>query len=403
VGLQAGDAVSQLLRSPEYSSVLNIVLPPSAADDPTNSTSPAVSYIIAAKSSTPSPDHGYLPQLPPLFAPAPFTPSHPVFVHLAQAAGIEAARLRNDAEEEVADVVRRKLLELERRDGELRRQVHSLWHVFATRVAALRGGESLRSPALTQRRDSNGWSVSRTNASSPTLVGPQSTRNFVPIDTPPQRPATAPASPRASALATSLRTSGMHHPAEAQSQPRQSNVDASVPVRVGGWRSGATDEGQAIILEAYRRKMNDDPNISASMLVRSTLHAQMESSEDTDRQRQKKARRSVDLAEGATQPEPQPAEAEAGGDVPTIWKGKDKDVDSSAATTVSGTPSSPPRSALKDSVSKGKRKVTFDVQPAVVTIDPNALPENENAALSPEPNFEEPNTGTFLLQSSTIY
>ena len=73
---------------------------------------------------------GHLPPLPPLFAPPPFTPSHPVFQHFKSLASSESERAREAAEEYLNRIAQEKAAELQAKEVELKREVEVLWSRF---------------------------------------------------------------------------------------------------------------------------------------------------------------------------------------------------------------------------------------------------------------------------------
>ena len=73
------------------------------------------------------PSHVFMPDLPPFLPPPPFTPSHPIFLHLASIATAASDALRKTARANIEDFTRRELAKVEDQECQLKAQVEHLW------------------------------------------------------------------------------------------------------------------------------------------------------------------------------------------------------------------------------------------------------------------------------------
>ncbi|KIJ69811.1 hypothetical protein HYDPIDRAFT_104438 [Hydnomerulius pinastri MD-312] len=208
-------AAARLSSSPSYSPTFGVAVPQSSVQPAKTSAQPAPQ--ASQDSPQPSLSAGsLLSDLKPLFPPAPFVPSHPVFSHLSSIASGKSDSLRSAAEEHLAAIIRDKIAELEKAEDKLRGDVEDLWRKFIENMGEVdreRGG----GVGETRRRDtSRGLTLNTSGVSGTPLV---SVRNFVPVASPTVR-VMSPTSPvaRVSSLSASLATAAFHHPRALQEQ-----------------------------------------------------------------------------------------------------------------------------------------------------------------------------------------
>ncbi|TDL29529.1 hypothetical protein BD410DRAFT_779952 [Rickenella mellea] len=199
-GCIAGEDVGKLLSSSGFSEVFHIVVPDkSSAPSSTKSMS--------------SPEQTYLPPLPSLFPPPPFSPSHAAFLHLASIATAVSDKERRSAEERVAAYIRKQLDQLEVKERGLKYEVEKLWHqVRAGSSKAeqehLEHLSSMPKGVLKSYSSGHGDPLTDGLASSPVI------RDFIPtpITTRMRFPPSTSSPSAPSGLSTSLSTSTFHHP-----------------------------------------------------------------------------------------------------------------------------------------------------------------------------------------------
>lgn len=228
----------------------------------------------------------FLYNLKPLFPPAPFVPSHPVFAHLSSIAAKASEHLRSLAEEQIAVIVRDKFAELEKANGELRQDVEKLWLKFVENVSE---AEKQIGPknAETRRRDgSRGLSLLTSGVSGTPLV---SVRNFVPTpNTAPRTMSPSSSLPRISSLSASLATSGSHHVGMVQesaetrerSPPPYSSHPSSLDSAEGSISSSLQSSPELSprlngdnVVQPFRRSMDETRDTAASFRYFTILEA----------------------------------------------------------------------------------------------------------------------------------
>jgi hypothetical protein len=392
-------AIIKLESSPAYFPLYSVVLP----QDTSASGSPVPSYMqLPSAPNSPPSDTQHLPPLPPLLPPPPFTPTHPVFVHFAGLASSRSEQLRTDAEGELAEIVRKKVEQISQAETELKTQVEMLWRAFRRGVDDARRQTPERSSSG-GRRDSNNTLAWTRAADTPTYgTAPVSVRDFTPASAAPKRiPSSSSASRRQSALSASLATSTFHHPAYGATQADSitspviqspSAIESSTKIS-SSWSGlsrsmpiakGSAEEGASMVHDSLRRNMDQKLDTATSFKYVTDLEEEM----------MKKRR-----ADAAQTGERQVSEtAEAG---PSSIRAENRSVRASTSDAKTGG-SARTRSQSRTRASseeqkpdpKGKRKVTFDVKPDVVTItrQVDAEQKAEEAA-----NVEK-NTGGMSVQ-----
>ena len=162
----------------------------------------------------------YFANLRPVFLPPPFTPSHPVFGYFASLAANQSQAVRVAAEDYMNEQLKMKIMEIEKADANLRRDVEGLWKKFLDGVGLIQ-----------QRRDQSLSSRSRERAVNGlgSSLSPIPIRDFSPTIVPPAA-FSSPSLPRVSALSASLATSTFHHRrgSSSRSSPSPPGRSASV-------------------------------------------------------------------------------------------------------------------------------------------------------------------------------
>jgi hypothetical protein len=402
---QTGDAIAKAQQSTSYSSTFSIVLPQVLPSSPSPEPGVVNTAITSTppRSQTPPTPQPYLANLRPLFPPAPFTPAHPVFLHLSAFALQQSQELRTAAEEYVQRVVKEKSAEVERAENELRRQVEMLWKIYRGGVGRVeRERNQTRSRSITGNRDietrpQNGSMVS------PGQSTPVAIRDFVPMQSPPPRSPVVASIPRISSLSASLVPVAFHHPRatsldsrttlaepilEDGEQPRTPSVKrlslSSASSQTGSSLASSSsitirvkpDAGN--IVEPFRRNMDQSRDTAASYRYFTNLEADMaRAGRAKPKEEPKKPtapRPVVDV--NATTKEVGPTTSTVDANAPNS-NGHNRDGSSqSDAEAKTGVASPSPLSP------KGKRKVTFNVQPAVVTIKREVNAEKAEEALT---------------------
>ncbi|KZT72533.1 hypothetical protein DAEQUDRAFT_722686 [Daedalea quercina L-15889] len=385
------DAIAQTEASGSFSNVFGVVIP---SGDPTW-TFPTPSS-ASPPSSTSEVPRGYLPPMPPLFAPPPFTPSHPVFQQFKSLAISESERARKAAEEYLIKVAQEKAAELRALEVELKREVEVVWGRFKEGIDKVQqeSSSSGRPTSVMARRRSSaqkGAGASHGNGATDDPSVSVRINNFVPAKTVPARMTSPTASIQVtSALSASLATSAFHYPGDqdstrnegvpsrspsssaAPSSPGRSSMTRVVSPSTASSRTATmmTFDAEASIRDAHRRNMDESKDIATSYKYVLDLEAQM-----AEHRRASSSTQDAGPSSAGTADTVSPAVAPRGrsprGNRSSIKKGKEKenerpatptrDQESQASENVDG--------HAKESSPKGKRKVTFDIKPDVAIID----------------------------------
>ncbi|KII95290.1 hypothetical protein PLICRDRAFT_34131 [Plicaturopsis crispa FD-325 SS-3] len=403
VGCLSGTGITQVESCTSYSPNFFLALPrePSRSSLSVATSRPGSPVRAATPPTYPhsaSPAGPYLPNMRPIFPPPPFTPSHPVFAHFAKLASQHSEEIRADTERELAQIVREKVAAIERAEAELRRDVETIWRKFRQGVDKAER-ENPSTPSL-QHRESEGWHVGN-NSIPGTPAGasqgtPVSIREFVASPNPPVRAASAQPS-RRSTLSASLATSSFHHPraAQEQSPPRSTQVtrprspppyssnppspySATSPTISSSSRSSTSIGGHSIA-RPFRRNMDQANDTATSFRYFSILESEgarfRENKSTTNGKPTSPARSPVTTAKPTVT-----AESAAESSTAISNGHSDKSSSSRGRSRSRGrhhstdTPQAPPAPNQENGV-KGKRKVTFDVVPNVVTIKREVLAE----------------------------
>ncbi|OSC98984.1 hypothetical protein PYCCODRAFT_1470631 [Trametes coccinea BRFM310] len=386
-GCLKSDEIAQAESSPMYSSMFSIVLP---GPKPPSETAKdeGISDIPDARGPSEQ-SKRHLPELPPLFLPPPFTPSHVVFSHFSSLAAEKSEKMRDEAEEYIAQVTQQKVAEIRKAEAILKEEVNLVWSKFREAVKLIDETGALKKTALPLRRRGSVSGHARA-LSSPAPGTSASVRitSFEPTPSPPPRTSSRTRQPPPSALSASLKSSGFHHP-DAQKQlngstpaPRRS-VDFGPPSRARGSPSRSSDgridspstastrtaavsiDPEASIREAYRREMDESKDIATSFRYIMDLEAQMEEA------------RMQEEAEVVSPPAASTSRAPAESSTASTSRGRSPRIQKSAIKHAQPAEQSKAENANEadkkaaggeENKEKGKRKVTFDVKPEVAII-----------------------------------
>ncbi|KAF9534113.1 hypothetical protein CPB83DRAFT_831272 [Crepidotus variabilis] len=316
----------------------------------------------------------YLPFTKPVFLPPPFTPSNPIFVHLAGIANTRSKEMRNASETRIQEFVALEAAAIEEKENLIKHQAECLWRVFKQNLEDVqlergRASRAARSPSQPNDPQSTNGAVNHHLPGSSVAV-----TNFIPTPIPSSaQHISSPSHPRVSALSASLAASTFHHPKYTRSH--SPSADSSSSHESGRSHTLSTRSGSSTLVHSeqkgegsnvlqFKRNINDDINTQASYRYFVNL--------EEDMQRFKRAQQEEDSKKA-----PNGILAAAAPDQTTASSSK---VVNSTKTTSDPTVVPPSPKAAAESTAhpdtttpprgrdKGKRKVTFDVEPAVVTI-----------------------------------
>ncbi|TFK66573.1 hypothetical protein BDN72DRAFT_142865 [Pluteus cervinus] len=394
------DEIARLKVLSSYSALFDVVLP--SDSDLADLTSeeeeqPRPSVLPPIPSPPPTPPKQYLESLRPIFPPPPFTPTHPVFAHLSALAEQRSQVIRGTAEKEISEAVQEKINQINQAEDGVRHQVETLWRRFR---AGINNIEGVQESFASRRRASH----SRERAHWPTATNGNHTNgsaiavrtfDIVPATTPGPRDSTS--IPRVSALSASLATTSFHHPrANEPSSPTPTSTASQSATRIGSAESlagptrasqsyptvtaGNTEDPEGSNVLQFRRSTNDTINTAVSFQYFRDLEADMARHRRQQQKALQKKQTEADQANTAG-PSTSTAGPQTNGDKKQEKGSEAEPAGETSHQPVQGDQQQPARGRGKEP-SKGKRKVTFDVQPAVVTIksEGNAEKEADNAA-----------------------
>ena len=315
-----------------------------------------------------------LPDLPDIFPPPPFTPSHPVFVHLAAVAAGESEKRRASTEEYLQQVLREKLAELQAAEAKLKRDVDQLWTNFKDVVNKHEDNDS-SAPRLRLRQRQSG-SRGRGAAASVRLT------DFVPAVSPPPRQIHRPSAPAQSALSASLATSNLQSVMRHRDRDSSPSASSRSPTRVARTDSPSTASsktlgmpinGEAEIREAHRRNMDESVDVATSFryMMDFAQHIEAARAPPTVPEVAEEDEESNDVPSPSTSTVPRGRSPRASKSA--IKKPKangeaaPKHEDKQSSSVPNGAENGAPKE-VDTTPTKGKRKVTFDVEPNVAII-----------------------------------
>ena len=330
---------------------------------------------ISLSNSAELPSRSCLPPLRPLFYPPPFTPSHLIFVHLASIANEESQNLRGAAEQRIADFIKAEMAAIEAREQTLRHQVEVFWTTYKDHLNALQ--EESSKPTLNVARSHvshSGFGPGGLGAVISNSSASVSIRNFDPVlISPPLSPPSS--GPRTSALSASLATSTFHHLNTYANEARtHSGYSGSATPSTTYSKSptlipDAVPAGNSNVLQ-FKRNINDDINTQASYRYFVNLEEDMA----RYKRSQEIALKGQQEAEAGKQAQQQTPTQTGSSGVNTNGSLKHKTVVQATKPQTTAEDGSAKREEIvsQREREKGKRKVTFDVEPAVMTIKTEA-------------------------------
>ncbi|KDR84066.1 hypothetical protein GALMADRAFT_151088 [Galerina marginata CBS 339.88] len=369
-----GEKFAQAHSSPTYSPLFSLILPPNSSSRPSSPKNDLDDSSASKTSSSETPLPSYLSDMRTLFLPPPFTSSHPIFVHLSAIATKQSQELRAAAEQRISDFVKAETAGIEVKEKELKSQVESLWKNFRQHLSTVqqdgnRPANLARSPTRVRDISSNGFTSPSQVSASVTI------RSFVPQPISPAPLTTSSSLPRLSALSASLATTSFHHPREAQGEPSSvSEYNGSVgssSSTLSTPRSGSSTlvhpapRADATNVLQYKRNINDAINTQVSYRYLINLDEDMaryKRSQEEALKKQREAEMANRTQDAGPSHDHRPTSPN--GDTRS---GKFQPVDPQSSTA-EGTANPESEETPSRGRDKGKRKVTFDVEPAVVTI-----------------------------------
>ncbi|KAF8914307.1 hypothetical protein CPB84DRAFT_1669933 [Gymnopilus junonius] len=366
-----GEDISKAEASPSYVPYFSLILPPTSSSPP---SSPKMDPQDSEPSTSEAPPPAYLSHMRPLFLPPPFTSSHPIFIHLAALATKESEVLRSAAEQRISDFVKAETAGVEVKEKELRRQTETLWKNFRQHLKAIqqerhRPLNHARSPSRARDFPANGL-ISPTPLSASVTI-----RSFVPQPVSPAPAVSSTSLPRVSALSASLATSSFHHPREtrAESSPAtqrngsnySTSSTLSTPKSLSPTLVPSESHGDGSNVLQYKRNINDAINTQASFRYFLNLDEDMA----RYKRQQEEALRKQSEAEMAKVNQTAGPSQDNGNHIPNgTTRSKEVEAVDPMSPTAGGTTKPEGQTTSSRGRDKGKRKVTFDAQPAVVTI-----------------------------------
>ena len=380
-----------------YSKLFRLILPggtpPSAASAASEDEAPKVENARGPSEQ----GKKHLPELPALFLPPPFTPSNIVFSHLSALATEQSQKLRDEAEEYIAQVTARKVAEVLKAEAALKQEVNLIWSRFRENLVLQQQVGSAVSPA--RRRSSVSGHVRAVSSPTPGTSASVRISSFVPTPTQSNRSSPTHRQAVSSALSASLKTSGMQYPGAQREMNGNGNGNgnASPARRAGGsppspGRSSTTRvhspstassrtaaisvDAETSIREAYRREMDESKDMATSFRYTMDIEAQME-------QQRLQALAETEVVSPPVASPPTPSTSShvpPDGAATTVAAARSPRVHKSAiknsATPANRSASPKGKGKAKEGAatedqkdSKGKRKVTFDVKTEVAIIN----------------------------------
>ena len=286
----------------------------------------------------------------------------------------QSQSLRRASEQRISEYIQDQIKQVATAESELKRQVQVLWRTFQESVEnVVEGGINIdASSAADNRVTRDEWprpDHRRSSHSSHDSPRP-SIRQFSPNRASPLRPTAPPTLAGPSALSSSLASSAFYHPAANQSQSTIAN--SSEDITTNG-RPNTPLSGTTLSPEEHSPRTSDALNISGSLrrnfdavkdLATSLRYESVLKAEAFERE--KARRKGEPVASSSKSKEAKEVDIN---DRPqqTIEKGPSPTV-SEPVIKSDGTGSTAESDKPLSSKKKGKRKVTFDVEPAIVTI-----------------------------------
>ncbi|KAL5508263.1 hypothetical protein ACEPAH_5882 [Sanghuangporus vaninii] len=370
-GCIAQDEIKRLLSSSSYSQYFSLALP--SESHVLSTTAPPL--LPQARLTIPA-SYSFLPNLPPFLPPPPFTPSHPIFLHLSSIVTATSNDARRDTEKRIDNFARQELARLEEHETNLRMQLERIWWIVKE---GLKKAEQERDASLLLALKSRRRSMSPHHPRSSTGdIGSVVVRNFVPSTYHTPR-AIRSSSAHTSALSASLATTSFHHP-RAQQHARSDLADvrdhpalltpSPPPYTSNPSSSRSRSESEsptasiAIASRSFNRNMNESNDAAATynfFVIEEQEAARRKTKERAEKNRNNEVTREKKDALDPDSRKQVPA--------PTPQAEEKRD----AAST---------NDKLTDPKKKdSRRKVTFNIEPNVVTIKRDIIAEAEEEQL----------------------
>ena len=292
-------------------------------------------------------------------------------MHLASIANEESQNLRGAAEQRIADFVKAEAAAIEAREQSLRHQVEVFWTTYKDHLNALQGEPSKQTLNVTRSHVSHsGFGPGKLGA----VISNSSVsiRNFDPvIISPPLSPPSS--GPRTSALSASLATSTFHH---LNTNVNEARTHLTHPSGYSGSATPSTtySKSPTLIPDAvpvantnvlqFKRNVNDDINTQASYRYFVNLEEDMA----RYKRSQEVALKGQQEAEAEKRAQQQTPTQEGFSGVNTNGNFKPKTVVQATKPQTTSEDGSAKHEEIMSprEREKGKRKVTFDVEPAVM-------------------------------------
>ncbi|KAL5488063.1 hypothetical protein ACEPAI_6171 [Sanghuangporus weigelae] len=371
-GCIAQDEIKRLLSSSSsYSQYFSLAMP--SESHILSTTAPPL--LPQARLTIPA-SHSFLPNLPPFLPPPPFTPSHPIFLHLSSIATATSNDARRDTEKRIENFARQELARLEEHETDLRTQLEHIWWIVKE---GLKKAEQERDASLLHALKSRRRSMSpHYPPSSADDMGSVIVRNFIPSTYHTPRAIRSSAA-RTSALSASLATTSFHHPRAQQDirsdlagvrdhpalltpspPPYTSNPSSS--------RSGSESElptaSIAIASRSFKRNMDESNDAAAT--YRFFVIEEQEAERRKAKERAEKNRNNEVTRENKDAPDPD-SRKQASAPTPQAEEKRD-------AASTNDKLASPKKKDIR-------RKVTFNIEPNIVTIKRDIIAEAEEEQL----------------------
>lgn len=348
-----------------------------------------------------------LPALPPLLPPAPFTPSHPVFLSLSAFATTKSTEFRQQIERETRSFIQAKLESLDQEETQLRKEVEGIWGAYRE------GWKEVLSRVNEERRRALPPKSDGSNITSSAKWGtPMSIRDFSPIVRSHPEVSKVPSTssqrlppPSTSLLSASLIQTGSHFPMPTRSPSQETTMSrnaaqtsvSGIPnsynglsSQLNGTRSltssssSPNTHGDVHFPGAFKRNMDTSVDIASSMAWvqgEEEMRRRFEGGEDGEPRERARKRTSKRL--GAVDTKSFLPTNESARTVKSETQFNPESVkqansnawgNPTSQTLVDSSRSSPDnrahvRQMASSSSTKNKRKVTFNVQPEATTVN----------------------------------
>ncbi|KLO18060.1 hypothetical protein SCHPADRAFT_900052 [Schizopora paradoxa] len=360
---------SQSKLTPNTSRYFEVRLPENSGSGSLSSPN----YLPKTRISIPK-DYHFLPTLPEFLPQPPFTPSHPSFRRLATVANSKSTEMRQELMERCAAFAKEQVTLLQDEENKIKIELELLWNKVdegLRKAEDERDGQTL-GPLLRRRSDS----PVRLGGISSSLPALSTMRGFTPSTYHGTRVTTRTASSThisgQSGLSSSVAVTGFYHPRSryednaqrtspiANGRQLHSSVTSTsddISITPSTLSSGSTPSDESVDLpDTLRRNMNERTDISASLQVFNSVLEQEASKRQARAEVQKSKGKGKEVVK-----EEDPGRSLKKPSSVSKSSGKDSEADSQTGSAKSSEPGRERRRS-------GSKRVTFDVEPDVVTI-----------------------------------